>query len=498
MKTILKVNVVLAFLAFGCSTKDYYYEDKRELEGFYSTESCLNNGNFKPNYGNENYTDYGENAFIDVSEENISTFAIDADGGSYSNMRRFLNSGSLPPGESVRIEEYVNYFSFDYDNPNIENVSINSEITDCPWNKEHLLMRIGLKGKELLPSERGQSNIVLLIDVSGSMSSPDKLELLKEGFILFVDELTSEDRIAIVTYAGNAGVVLPATPGSEKEIIKQAINYLSSGGSTAGAEGIVTAYEIAEENLSVNGNNRIILGTDGDFNVGINSTEELVELIEEKRESGIFLTVLGMGTGNLNDAMMEQLANHGNGNYEYIDNVEQLRKVFIHEYSKFYTVAKDCKIQVSFNPLSIQSYRLIGYENRVLENEEFENDSVDAGEIGAGQTITAFYEIIPKTGINGAKLATLDFRYKKPNEFTSILINHDINENIIEFLSSSENMRFGASVIGFGLLMKKSEYAGNTSYDQILNWAEGAISYDEFGFRNEFTQLVDLARSIND
>ncbi len=413
-------------------------------------------------------------------------------------MRRYLNVGQKPPIASVRIEEYINYFTFDYPEPVDESVSINTEATICPWQNEHYLLRIGLKGKDIPVDERGASNIVLLIDVSGSMNSPEKLGILKTGFKLFVDELSNEDRIAIVTYAGSAGLLLPSTSGADKDVIKSAINSLGAGGSTAGAEGIITAYEIAEENFMDNGNNRIILGTDGDFNVGPSSVDELVELIEEKRETGVFLTVLEVGTGNLNDAMMEQLADNGNGNYEYIDNLDQLRKVFIYEYSKFFTVAKDCKIQITFNENTVESYRLIGYENRVLENDEFEDDSTDAGEIGASQTITAFYELVPKNEeIDNVNLATLDFRYKFPTETNSRLVNHEVNHSIISFGESTENMRFGASVTGFGLIMKNSEFKGSVTYDDILMWAENAVSFDDHGFKNEFIQLVENAKMID-
>ncbi len=296
--------------------------------------------------------------------------------------------GQRPPKASVRTEKYVNYFTYNYPEPRAgENVSLSSEITVCPWNTEYYIMRLGIKGKTIPFSELPNSNYVFLIDFSGSMSSPDKLGVLKTGFKQLVDELNPKDRV-IVVYAGQVGVLLPSTSASEEKKIKAAIDKLGAGGSTAGAAGITTAYEIAQENFIKNGNNRVILGTDGDFNVGISSTDDLVKLIEEKRESGIYLTVLGVGGGNLNDHMMEQIANKGNGNYEYIDNAAEIQKVFVHEKSKFYTVAKDSKIQITFNPTMVDSYRLIGYENRKMKDEDFEDDKKDAGEIGAGQTIT--------------------------------------------------------------------------------------------------------------
>lgn len=441
-------------------------------------------------YG-EKYKDYEENPFLSVSEHPLSTFSVDADGGSYANMRRFLYLGQTPPKASVRIEEYINYFTFDYKEPaSGENVSLESELSTCPWNSEHHLLRIGMKGKTIPESQLPNSNYVFLIDVSGSMASSDKLGILKEGFKTLVDNLKDHDRIAIVTYAGQAGVLLESTFGDQKNKIKSAIDKLDAGGSTAGAAGIITAYEIARQNFIPNGNNRVILGTDGDFNVGATSNESLVELIEEKRESGIYLTVLGVGQGNLNDYMMEQIANKGNGNYEYIDNAKQMRKVFTEELSKFYTVAKDCKIQINFNQNAVESYRLIGYENRKLKNDDFENDSTDAGEIGASQTITALYEVVLKTNLAKEKYAQFDFRYKKPNDTESRLITHAINSVPLAIGSSSENMRFATAIAGFGLLMKQSEHKGSLTKQMVLDLANGATSFDPNGYRKEFVGLV--------
>jgi Ca-activated chloride channel homolog len=440
---------------------------------------------------NEKYKDYGENPFIKVIEEPLSTFSVDADGGSYSNMRRFLYLGQTPPKESVRIEEYINYFTFDYMEPAAgENVSLESEVSKCPWDSEHYLIRLGMKGITIPQNELPNSNYVFLIDVSGSMNSPDKLGILKTGFKLLTDNLRDQDKIAIVTYAGEAGVLLQSTYGDKRAEIKAAIDKLGAGGSTAGADGIITAYEIAQDNFIANGNNRVILGTDGDFNVGASSTDELVELIEEMRESGIYLTVLGVGGGNLNDHMMEQIANKGNGNYEYVDNAKQIQKVFTHEISKFYTVAKDAKIQVTFNPQMVDSYRLIGYENRKLENEEFENDSTDAGEIGSAQTISALYEVILTDILINEKYAQFDFRYKKPNDNHSRLISHDITMIPKEINLSSENMRFAVSVAGFGLLMKQSEYKGTLSKQMVLDLGKDAISFDPNGYRKEYIDLL--------
>ncbi len=453
--------------------------------GYYTQEPQL--------YSGDQYMEYEENQFLIVKDAALSTFAIDADGGAYSNMRRFLYLGQTPPKESVRIEEYINYFTFDYPEPsNGETVSLNSEISSCPWNTNHHLMRIGIKGMSIPESQTVNSNFVFLIDVSGSMDDPNKLELLKSGFNLMVDGLKKTDKVAIVTYAGEAGVLLESTSGSEKKKIKEAIDKLGAGGSTAGAAGIITAYEIALKNFIKNGNNRVILGTDGDFNVGTSSTDELIKLIEEKRESGVYLTTLGVGTGNLNEHMMEQLADKGNGNYEYIDNARQIEKIFVEEKSKFYTVAKDCKIQVKFNPELVQSYRLIGYENRALNNEDFEDDKKDAGEIGASQTITALYEVELKTTEPNAPYANLDFRYKYPGDVRSRLISHPIQYKPVSIFKSTENMRFSAALAGFGLIVKESKYKGRIDKKMVLDLANSAHSFDPHGYRAEFISLLQL------
>jgi Ca-activated chloride channel family protein len=442
-------------------------------------------------YG-EKYKDYEENPFISVTDNHVSTFSVDADGGSYSNMRRFVYLGQLPPKASVRIEEYINYFTFDYPEPESgENVSLNYELSKCPWNTEHYLMRIGIKGKSIPEEQLPASNWVFLIDVSGSMDSPDKIGILKSGFKLMAEGLKDNDIVSIVTYAGQAGVLLEPTCGDHKDKIKAAISKLGAGGSTAGAEGIETAYEIAENNFILDGNNRVILGTDGDFNVGPSSTEELVDLIEEKRESGIYLTVLGVGGGNLNDHMMEQIANKGNGNYEYIDNAKQIQKVFVYEKAKFYTVAKDCKIQISFNPEMVDSFRLIGYENRALEEEDFENDTTDAGEIGASQTITALYELVRKNTDGSGQYAAFDFRYKMPGEQQSRLLNLNIQMIPSEIDNASENMRFASSVAGFGLIMKESIYKGSMNLKMVLDLGTNSVNFDPNNYRKEFLDLVE-------
>ncbi|MBZ9730112.1 VWA domain-containing protein [Salegentibacter sp. JZCK2] len=447
----------------------------------------------------DNYNEIVENPFVKVEDQAISTFSIDADGASYANLRRFLlQDNQLPPKNAIRTEEMINYFNLDYGfTESGHPISLNGEISNTPWNNETKLIRIGIKGKPLaepLPP----SNFVFLIDVSGSMGSEDKLELLKNGFKTLVNEFTSEDRIAIVTYAGSSSVILESTPGNEKGEIINAIDRLGAGGSTAGSEGIKTAYEIAAANFLENGNNRVILGSDGDFNVGITSQEELIELIEEKRDSGIFLSVLGVGRGNLNDAAMEQIANNGNGTYEYIDNIEQLRKVFIYEYNKFFTVAKDVKVQVEFDIKNVEAYRLIGYENRLLKEEDFEDDEEDAGEIGAGQNITAIYEVIPSRNPQYSTIPSIkvDFRYKDPDSDSSQLLGLEIFDEGKAFGESSDFMRFTASIASFSMLLRDSEYKGSSEYDKVLNWLNSTSLADEHGFKAELKTLVEKAKNL--
>ncbi len=451
--------------------------------------------------GGDVYKEYTENAFIQVSDEATSTFSIDADGASYSNTRRFiLDDKQLPPAGAVRTEEMINYFQLDYpfDAREGHTIALNGEVSGCPWNEDHKLIRIGIKGQPIPEAELPPSNFVFLIDVSGSMSSNDKLDLLKRGFKTFVDDgLRSQDRVAIVTYAGSAGVVLESTSGNRKSEIKTAINKLGSGGSTAGAEGIITAYEIAEENFIEGGNNRIIIGTDGDFNVGPSSRDELVELIEEKREKGVYITVLGVGRGNLNDYNLEQIANNGNGTYEYIDSEEQLQKVFVYEASKFFTVAKDVKVQVEFDEQNVQAYRLIGYENRLLNEEDFEDDTKDAGEIGAGQNITALYEIVPQDNLDkNAPTFTIDFRYKHPAISSSIPLTLDIFDNETPFEQATDFMQFTASVAGFSMLLIDSEYKGDTKYNSVLDWLDEVNLSDPHGFKEELREVVKAAKRL--
>ena len=483
-KLALFCTILSLIVLPNCHQESYFMNDS----AYYS----YNEGSiYEGEPSGENYQEYVENPFVKVSEQAVSTFSVDADGGSYSNMRRFFNLDMTPPKEAIRIEEFLNYFNFDYEEPtNGENVAMNYELSTCPWNENNHLLRIGLKGKSIPENDLPPSNFVFLIDVSGSMGSDDKLGILKNGFKRLTDNLTNKDKIAIVTYAGTVGVHMQSTTGNNKDQIKKSIDKLKSGGSTAGGSGINMAYKIAEDNFIEGGNNRIILGSDGDFNVGPSSTEELVALIEEKRESDVYFTVLGVGTGNLNDHMMEQIANKGNGTYEYIDNAAQVEKVFVHEKSKFYTVAKDSKFQITFNPNMVDAYRLIGYENRMLLEEDFENDTVDAGEIGAGQSITAMYELQLMDVLNVEKYAGLDFRYKFPDEDQSRMLNMDILTMPEDINSASENHRFAAAVTGFGLILRQSEYQGNISKQSIINLAEDALGLDEYGYREECVSLM--------
>jgi len=491
MKKQILFSFAFLLLLASCYTK----EDAAYENGIYNSNTAYD-GNTE--FVGDEYIEYIENPFVEVSEQPISTFSIDADGASYANVRRFITQDNqLPPLGAIRTEELINYFDLDYDFENSAHpISLNGEVSVCPWNTENKLVRIGMKGKDIpqLPA----SNFVFLIDVSGSMASEDKLEMLKSGFKLLVDELSAEDRVAIVTYAGSAAVILESTAGDEKETIKNAIDQLGAGGGTAGAEGIVTAYEIAEQYFVENGNNRIVVGTDGDFNIGISNQEDLIDLIEEKRDLGVFITVLGVGRGNLNDGALEQIANNGNGTYEYIDNIEQLRKVFIYDYDKFFTVAKDVKVQVEFNPENVSAYRLIGYENRLLETEDFEDDSKDAGELGANQSVTALYEIVPfdNPDFRDVPTFTIDFRYKEPNADVSVPLELQIFDEGYAFEEASSFMRWTASVAAFAMLLRDSEYKGNCDYEQLNTWLNSTNLADEHGFKAQFKDIVNMASNM--
>ncbi|HEX5734296.1 MAG TPA: VWA domain-containing protein [Blastocatellia bacterium] len=467
----------------------------------------------------EEYKRIDENEFMEAASHPLSTFSIDVDSASYSNVRRFINDGQLPPKDAVRIEEMVNYFKYNYPQPtNSDPFTVSTELSTCPWNNSHKLALIGLQGKRISFDELPPNNLVFLIDVSGSMDEPRKLPLLKSAFRMLADQLRENDRVAIVVYAGAAGLVLPSTPGSNKTEILKAIDSLQAGGSTAGGEGIKLAYEIARNSFIQSGNNRVILATDGDFNVGVSSEGELVRLIEEKRKTGIYLTVLGFGTGNLKDSKMEQMADKGNGNYSYIDTIQEARRVLAGELgATLNTIAKDVKIQVEFNPARVKSYRLIGYENRLLRDEDFNDDKKDAGELGAGHSVTALYEIIPTDGrevpakvdplkyqnqdvkpeaFASNEMMTVKLRYRPPSETTRHLIIQALADGDTEISSASENLKFAAAVAQFGLLLRDSKFKAKATFETCLDLARQAKSSDDDGYRGEFIELVEKSRAL--
>ncbi|NJL14109.1 MAG: VWA domain-containing protein [Microscillaceae bacterium] len=466
----------------------------------------------------ESYQKIEENPFVAAQQQPVSTFSIDVDNAAYSNIRRYLQQqNQLPPADAVRIEEMVNYFSYNYPNPSGPHpFSITTEVAQCPWNPQHQLVHIGLQGKKLNYSDLKPSNLVFLVDASGSMQDANKLPLLKKSLALLLDQLSQQDRIAIVAYAGAAGLVLPSTPASQKSNILSALNQLEAGGSTAGGEGIELAYRIARENFIKGGNNRVILATDGDFNVGASSAEELVALIEQKRKEGVYLTLCGFGMGNYKDGQMEALSNAGNGNYFYIDDIREARKVFVTEMrANLFTIAKDVKIQVAFNPQLVKAYRLIGYENRRLNNEDFEDDTKDAGELGAGHSVTALYEIIPgnspsnqvvsrqqgstpaeRISLNAETLLGVRLRYKPIGSEQSVLLSADVKNKNQDFAVSSLDFRFSAAVAGFGLLLRNSAYKGQLRYEDVIKMGKTALGKDPDGYRAEFIRLVETAKLL--
>lgn len=447
------------------------------------------------NPGGDNYGDYQDNPFVKTADENVSTFSVDADGASYANMRRYITEGALPYGGAVRIEEFLNYFTFDYADPTDDNaVAINAEVGPCPWAPEHRLMRLGIKGRSMAESEIPDANFVFLIDVSGSMNSNDKLGLLKKCMNTLVDQLRPTDRISIITYSGKVKKLLESTLVKESESIKKAVSKLVASGSTAGGEALKMAYEEALDNYIEGGNNRVILGTDGDFNVGVTSTDALVEMVQDYASKGVYMTVCGFGRGNLNDSMMESISNHGNGNYEYISTEDDMTKVFVNERSEFFAVANDAKIQITFDAAKIDSYRLIGYENRVLSNEDFENDEKDAGEIGAGQTITALYEIVPvaEEAASEGPLAVFDFRYKKALGAESIPLTLDVT--VPEEVSTEFD--FAAGVAAYGMILRDSPYKGNADFDMACELAQSGLSFDPFGYRADFVDIIKAAKKL--
>ncbi|MEH2045339.1 YfbK domain-containing protein [Nostoc sp.] len=473
-------------------------------------------------FNTENYNRIEDNPFHRVSNDPLSTFSIDVDTASYSNVRQFITQGELPPKDAVRIEELINYFTYNYPQPKGERpFSVTTEVAAAPWNPQHKLVQVGLQGKRLESKTLPPSNLVFLIDVSGSMDDPNKLPLVQQSLKLLVNKLRPEDRVSLVVYAGNAGLVLPATPGSQKSTILAAIDRLEAGGSTAGGQGIELAYKIAKQSFLKSGNNRVILATDGDFNVGVSSDGDLTRLIEQKRDQGIFLTVLGFGTGNYKDGKMEQLADKGNGNYAYIDTLLEAKKVLVNDLrGTLFTIAKDVKIQVEFNPAKVQAYRLIGYENRLLQNQDFNDDKKDAGDIGAGHSVTALYEIIPTGTKSDVKLPEIDplryqrsgetvsdaagnelmqvkLRYKLPQDSTSQLITQTIQDDDLRTDQiPSTNLRFAAAVATFGMVLRDSEYKGDASYDLVMKLATQGKGEDQEGYRGEFIRLVEQSRGL--
>jgi Ca-activated chloride channel family protein len=479
-----------------------------------------NNGgsDWNPNHNTESYAAIDENGFKTSIDEPLSTFSVDVDAASYSNTRRFILDGQKPAAGAVRVEEMINYFNYDYPDPIDEHpFSITTEVGECPWSNNKLV-HIGLQGKRIEKDNLPPSNLVFLLDVSGSMNSPKKLPLLKKSFKLLLNELGPQDKISMVVYAGAAGLVLKPTAADNSTAILEALDNLRAGGSTAGGAGIQLAYKTAQENFIEGGNNRVILATDGDFNIGMSSDAAMQELIEEKRKTGIFLTCLGFGTGNYKDSKMEILADKGNGNYAYIDNLLEAKKVLVTEIgATLITLAKDVKIQVEFNPEVIESYRLVGYENRLLNNEDFNDDTKDAGEIGAGHSVTALYEVVlkgqgdgkttPKVdplkyqqketkGTYGNEMLTVKFRYKKPDGDKSIYLDRILENKITPDGKLSNNFKFSASVAEFGMLLVDSEYKGTATFDHAKALAKDSQGKDKNGYRQEFIHLIDAAKEL--
>lgn len=483
------------------------------VQGFNSYPNAM----AAPMWNTESYSAINENNFKSAKNDPLSTFSIDVDAASYSNLRRFIHNGQTPPKDAVRIEEMINYFNYDYPEPKGEDpVSIVTETASAPWNKNHRLVSIGLKAKTIPTDNLPASNLVFLLDVSGSMQGPDRLELLKTSMKLLTDQLRPNDHVAIVVYAGAAGLVLPSTPGNQKMKIKDALNKLEAGGSTAGGAGIKLAYETAKRNFIKGGNNRVILATDGDFNIGASSDGEMQRLIEDYRNDGVFLSVLGFGVGNLKDSKMETLADKGNGNYAYIDGINEAKKVLINEFGgTLFTVAKDVKLQIEFNPAKVAAYRLVGYENRLLNNEDFKDDQKDAGEMGSGHTVTALYEIIPvgvkdefskpiddlkyqeMKGIkNSPELLTVKLRYKNPDENKSKEMSVSLVDTQQGLAQASTDFKFKMAVAELGLLLRNSDFKQSANFEEAIELAKAGKGKDENGYRAEFIQIAENARLL--
>ena len=485
--------------------------------GTYPPGSMADSADWAPSYSAEDYNHIEDNGFVAVADSPLSTFSIDVDTASYSNTRRFLASGTHPPADAVRIEEMINYFEYDYPQPaGPHPFSVSTEISDCPWNTAHQLVHLGIQGKHVALDKVPPRNLVFLVDVSGSMSAPDKLGLLKRSLLMLADQLRAEDRVAIVVYAGASGVVLE--PTNDKAQIRKALERLDAGGSTAGAEGLALAYEVADRHFVKGAVNRVILASDGDFNVGPSSQGELIDMIEDRRASGVFLSVLGFGTGNLNDAMMEQVADHGNGNYAYIDSAKEAHRVLVQQAnSTLVPIAKDVKLQVEFNPNVVESYRLVGYENRMLDDQDFKDDKKDAGELGSGHSVTALYEIVPagahehapkvdplkyqaestpKPTAGTDETMNVKIRYKHPDGDQSREVSVAVDVQAVSLARTTDNFRFSAAVAEFGMVLRDSEHRGDASFTRAYELGTNALGQDNDGARAEFLALVQRAASI--
>lgn len=505
-------TVRMTAMVMPAKVKAEYITEPSQIYG--NTNTIIINPTLPTIPNQEDYEAFVENQFETPKNAPLSTFSIDVDNASYTNIRRFINNGQAVPKDAVRIEEMMNFFKYNYPQPKDNHpFSINTEYSNCPWNSKHQLLKIGLQGKNIPTENLPASNLVFLIDVSGSMSDPNKLPLLKQSMKILVNELRKEDKVAMVVYAGAAGLVLPPTSGDQKQTIIDALDNLNAGGSTAGGAGIELAYKTAIANFIKGGNNRVILATDGDFNVGTSSNKDMETLIEEKRKSGVFLTCLGYGMGNYKDSKMEILANKGNGNYAYIDNIQEANRFLGKEFKgSMFAIAKDVKIQIEFNPKHVQAYRLIGYENRKLRPEDFKNDAIDAGELGSGHTVTALYEIIPagidsdyslpdlkytkaaNTANYSNELATIKFRYKKPDGEKSIEMIQTIEDKTKNLVTASEDFKFSAAVAWFGLKLRDSKLVTDKESKSILKLSKQALSKDPEGYKAEFVRLVEAVQ----
>ncbi|WP_295938542.1 von Willebrand factor type A domain-containing protein [uncultured Alistipes sp.] len=506
--------------AAGVAVKERAPKVRAEMLMVVSNDmACFAESGYYP--GSEEYAKIKENRFINVAKDPLSTFALEVDGASYSNTRRMINQGQLPDRDAVRVEEFINYFSYDYAKPaGKDPLKVNYEVGPCPWNTKHKLVRIGIKAREIPSENLPNTNFVFLIDVSGSMYGGNRLPLVISSLKLLVNNLRAEDRVAIVTYAGSSRVALESTSGSDKQKIREVLDGLTASGSTAGGAGIKMAYQIARKNFIQGGNNRIILATDGDFNVGVSSSEGLENLVEQERKSGIFLTVLGYGMGNYKDKKMQVLAEKGNGNYAYIDNLQEANKVLVGEFGgTMHTVAKDVKLQVEFNPSRVASFRLVGYESRLLEHEDFNDDAKDAGEVGVGHTVTALYEIVPVGSDSNAgsvdplkyqpakvtfasdygntsEWMTVKIRYKQPDGDVSTKMEIPVTDKGEKALS--EDFRFVSAVAMFAQLLRESDFRGDATYDKVIAEAGAGLGDDPNGYRREFIRLVQTVKSMSD